>query len=156
MSKYCPQCSETAPGYATLCRHCFYDFKKDETPKKFPLAISIGLLLLGLMAYFMTNHLTSSQNRPYYHLHSETQSLLIAQVNRQGTTVDRLPFSDIKHLEHIIGGSDSKFAIDAVLKNGESINLKRSDRGLEQDIKVMSSNSDLEYETVNHTRMGAK
>lgn len=155
MSKYCPQCSETAPGYAKLCRHCFYDFKKAETPKKFPLGFSIGLLLLSLVAFVMTRHLASSQNRPYYHLHSESKALLVAQVNSQGTTADRIPFEDIKRLEHIIGASDGKFVIAAVLKSGESITLKTSDQSLEQDVKTMSSNSGLEYETVNNTRLSA-
>lgn len=155
MSKYCPQCSETAPSYAKLCRHCFYDFKKAETPKKFPLGISVGLLLVGLVAFFMTRQLASSQNRPYYHLHSDTKSLLIANVNAQGTTMDRISFDDIKRLEHIIGSSEGKFAIAAVLKNGDSITLKTSDQSLEQDIKTMSSNSGLEYETVNNTRLSA-
>ena len=155
MSKYCPQCSETVPGYAKLCRHCFYDFKKAETPKKFPLGLSIGLFLLGLLAFFMTRHLATSQNRPYYHLHSDTKSLLIAQVNGQGTTADRLPFDDIKRLEHVIGSSEAKFAITAVLKNGESITLKTSAQSLEQDVKIMSQNSGLEYETVNNTRLSA-
>ena len=79
MSKYCPQCSETAPSYAKLCRHCFFDFKAKETPKKFPLGFSLGLLALSVIALALTQHLASSQIAKRYILDVETQSLLIAE-----------------------------------------------------------------------------
>ena len=151
MTKNCPQCYNDVPDYAKTCKHCFQDLTSPPA-KKFPLGLSIGLFIIGLLALFGTEHLASSQIIKRYNLFPESQSLLIVSSSREGITSDRVPFSQIEHLEHVQGGETHKFEIVAVTKSGERILLQGGEQSLTRQIKDMADKTDLIVKQVNNKK----
>ena len=142
MIKTCPACGKDVPEYAKTCKHCFEDFSP-KPPRKFPLGLSIGLLGISILAMFGTEHLASSQMVKRYNLFPEANALLIASSSRAGITADRIPFSDITHLEHVAGGEFHTFEIVAVIKNGDRILLQGSNDKLVNQAEDMAEKTDL-------------
>lgn len=142
MQKTCPHCEKDVPEYAKLCKYCFEDFS-NKPARKFPLGLSIGLFVISIIAMFGTEHLASSQVVKRYNLFPESKALLIASSSRSGITADRIPFSDITHLEHISGGDTHRYEIVAVINNGERILLKGSESELVSDAEDMAQKTDI-------------
>lgn len=142
MTKNCPACGQDVPDYAKLCKHCFHDFS-NQSQRRFPLGLSVSLFVLSLIAMFGIEHLASSQMVKRYNLFPEAQALLIASSSRAGITADRIPFSDITHLEHITGGDTHQYEIVAVIKNGDRIMLQGSDDKLINQAEDMAKKTDL-------------
>jgi len=153
MNKTCPGCGIDAPNYALLCKDCQFDFKTHERPKRFPMGLSIGMCVLGLSALLITRHLATSHVAKRYVLDVETQSIIIAESTRNGTTANRLPFDQVKQLEHIIGGSRGRYEIIAVINNGDRWVLKSDDSSLKRSAENMSNLSGIEFVEVNNTRL---
>ena len=137
MNKLCPSCMKEAPSYAVLCKYCEFDFKTHESPRKFPLGLSIGALILGLSALLITRHLATSHIAKRYVLDVETQAIIIAESSREGTTAKRLPFDQVTQLEHVTGGTEGKYEIVAVISNGDRLILKTGDESLKRNAESM-------------------
>ena len=101
---------------------------------------------------FGTEHLASSQVIKRYNLFPESQSLLIVSSSREGISSDRIPFSQIEHLEHIQGGESHTFEIVAVTKTGERILLQGDDKSLTRQVKDMADKTDLIVKQVNNQK----
>ena len=151
MTQICPQCSNTVPEYAKLCKHCFYDFSA-KNERKFPIGLAGGLFAISLLAMFGTQHLASSQIVKRYNLFPESQSLLIASASKDGITADRISFANIEHLEHISGGDIHGFEIVAVINTGERILLQGSEKSLSTQAEEMSRKTDLILKKINNRR----
>ncbi len=151
MTKNCPQCFNDVPDYAKTCRHCFHDFTPPPA-RKFPLGFAIGVFVVSVLAMFGTEHMASSQVIKRYNLFPESQSLLIVSSSKDGITSDRIPFSQIEHLEHIQGGDLHSFEIVAVCKDGERILLQGSDKSLKRQVQDMADKTDLIVKKVNNQK----
>ena len=151
MNKNCPQCYNDVPDYAKTCKHCFHDFTPPLS-RKFPLGLAIGVFTISLLAMFGTEHLASSQIIKRYNLFPESQSLLIVSSSRDGINSDRIPFSEIEHLEHIKGGESHTFEIVAVFKSGERVLLQGSDKSLKIQARDMEEKTDIILKQVNNQK----
>ena len=151
MRQNCPQCHNEVPEYAKTCKHCFEDLTSPPA-RKFPLGLTIGIFIVSLVAMFGTEHLASSQVIKRYNLFPESQSLLIVSSNREGISSDRIPFSQIEHLEHIQGGEVHRFEIVAVTKTGDRILLQGDDASLTRQVKDMADKTDIIVKQVNNQK----
>ncbi len=101
---------------------------------------------------FGTQHLASAQVIKRYNLFPESQALLIVSSSKDGITSDRIPFSQVEHLEYIQGGESHKFEIVAVFKNGERLLLQGADRSLKSEVQDMAEKTDLIVKQVNNKK----
>ena len=153
MEKTCPGCGTHAPSYAVLCKVCNFDFKAHEQPKRIPPQLGVALIVLGFAALMITRHMATSHIANRYVLDVETQSIIIAESNREGTSVNRLSFDQVKQLEHVVGGSEAKYEIVAVVRNGDRLVLKTGENSLKQSADAMATTSGIELIEVNNTRL---
>jgi len=151
MRQNCPQCHNEVPEYAKTCKHCFEDLTSPPA-RKFPLGLAAGIFVISLVAMFGTEHLASSQVIKRYNLFPESQSLLIVSSSREGISSDRIPFSQIEHLEHVQGGEVHRFEIVAVTKTGDRILLQGDDSSLTRQVKDMADKTDLIVKQVNNQK----
>ena len=151
MTQICSQCHNEVPEYAKTCKHCFQDLTNPPA-RKFPLGLVIGIFVVSLLAMFGTEHLASSQIIKRYNLFPESQSLLIVSSSREGISSDRIPFSQIEHLEHIQGGESHTFEIVAVTKKGERILLQGDNKSLTRKVNDMADKTDLIVKQVNNQK----
>lgn len=127
--KSCPSCGAEVPSAASRCKHCFHEFGAEDGPKK-----SSGLVLLlatvaamvcvgaGIM-WYVVNHQAVKRNVV---IDQETASVIWTRTSSQGTETDRLPFSEIKEIELVIGGKKATWEVYAVRLNGEKTMLHQS------------------------------
>ena len=149
MSKFCPKCNENIPEYAKVCKHCFYDYTANP-PKKFPLLFSFGMLGISILAILLAQHLIATQIASRYVLDVETKSLLIAESSKDGTTIERVNFDKIDHLEHVIGGDAGRYAIEVVLNDGKRLTVRTSEDRLTSEAEDMASMCNLPFKELNH------
>ena len=151
MTQICIQCQNDVPDYAKTCKYCFQDLTSPPA-RKFPIGLAIGVFIVSLLAMFGTEHLASSQVIKRYNLFPESQSLLIVSSSREGISSDRIPFSQIEHLEHIQGGESHTFEIVAVTKKGDRILLQGDDKSLTRQVKDMADKTDLFVKQINNQK----
>ena len=136
-------------------KSCFYDFIDDEKkPSAFPLALSVGLFLLCLIAFFSAQHLVSSHVISQYVFDEETRSLIVGNNSNVGLSVERISFDDITKIEHVIGGKNATYEIVAVLRDGKRLIVRQSRDSLSIHAENISRNIKVPYSSVNNTRIG--
>ena len=155
MEKTCPECGAEVPEFARRCKHCHHDFE-ESAPKRSGLPVWPGAMLFVLAAAAMlsTRHLASSHVVTQYVFDKETKALIIGQNSKEGLTSDRIPFTDISQIEHVIGGSEALYEMVAVIKNGERLIVRKSRDPIQLEAESIARNIDVPFSNVNNTRIG--
>jgi len=151
MNKDCPSCGNSAPSYAVLCKVCQFNFKDHEKRFKFPIKMSIWLLLIGIIAVVVTRHLATTNIAKRYVLDVETQSIIIAESTKKGTSAERLAFSKVKQLEYIIDGPQ-EYMIAVKTNSDEQMILKTATSDLQRRAEEMANLSGFPLVVVDNRR----
>jgi hypothetical protein len=130
-TKTCPSCGAEIPISAARCKHCFHDLAEGP-PKR-----TGGLLLLlctiaamvcvgaGVM-YFVVHKQAVKRNVV---IDEESTSVIWTTTSSQGTSTERLLFSEIKEIESVIGGKRATWEVYAITSEGDRRLLNASDQG---------------------------
>ncbi len=126
-TKECPSCGAEVPAVAQRCKHCFHDFT--ETPKKKNKGLVVLLGFIAAMAIIGAGTMSwvfyfSGSEKVV--VDAETQSVVITHKTATATSTDRIPFSDIAKVEHVMGGDHAMFEVVLVTKNGDRYTIKQS------------------------------
>ena len=144
MSRYCPQCKNNVPEYAKICKYCDYDFPEKGPSKGIPIALSITVLLLGLLGVGLTSRVASQKQVNRYVLDTESETILHIQGTPTGLHAKSTPFKDIMRLALIIGGPEAKYSIVATTKMNQDLILSKSESPLDRQATNISERSGLE------------
>lgn len=126
--KTCPNCGEEVPDVAPRCKSCFHDFTEQRGGRRglvilagFVSAMAVvGLSVMAWIFYFSSaEHIV---------VDAETQSIVITRTSAASEpTTERIPFSRVERIEHVVGGTHSTFEIAAVTTKGERYVIDTSD-----------------------------
>lgn len=121
-TKTCPSCGADVPSVASVCKHCFHDFTEVQPKRTNPLVIILGFLVaMAVVGAAAFAHLYYNNAAERIVVDAETQSIVITRTTASGTTTDRVPFSDVQKIEHVIGGKKSMFEVVAVTTDGDRV-----------------------------------
>lgn len=139
-TKTCPSCGADVPTVAKRCRECFHDFraKKEGIPWLNALLILAGVL--GLMAVLGAATLGSITSFPLdqkIQVHQETNYIITTTQYVSGVRTDRVPFNQIKSIEHVIVGNGN-FEIRAHKQGGGYLLLARSKKSRKNDAQTFA------------------
>lgn len=127
-TRTCPSCGEEVPSAASRCKHCFHDFSEASPNKKGGPTIFLGFValmaLVGLSVFWWIYKFRTTENVV---VDAETSSIVITHKSAERTTTERVPFSDVQKIEHVMGGKHSMFEIVAVTTSGERYIIQASD-----------------------------
>jgi hypothetical protein len=134
-TRTCPSCGAEVPTSAARCKHCFHDFL-DAPPKR-----SSGLILLAASIAIM---ICAGAGAMYFVLHrqavkrnvvvdEESASIIWTITSSEGTSTERVPFSDIKEVEFVVGGSRATWEVYAITREGDRKLLNAADQSNLQD-----------------------
>ena len=103
MTQICPQCHNEVPEYAKTCKHCFQDLTSPPA-RKFPLGLAVGVYrqFIGYVWYRTFGVFTSHQTVQFFSRVSSTPHRFFEPRRNPN---DRIPFSQIEHLEHVQVGN---------------------------------------------------
>jgi hypothetical protein len=131
--KTCPSCGAEVPSAASRCKHCFHDFGAGEdAPRKTSGVIILLVLIVALLgagfgiATYAQKNIFVKQNIV---IDQETESVIWTRTTTDGMSTERLPFSEIKELEFVIGGKKATWVVYAVKNDGEKKLLHQSNEG---------------------------
>ncbi|MCK6502353.1 zinc ribbon domain-containing protein [Myxococcota bacterium] len=130
-TKTCPSCGADVPTAANVCKHCFHDFNEVVQKKTNPLVIMLGFLVaMAVVGAALFAHLYYNNAAERIVVDAETQSIVISRTTASGTTTDRIPFSDVQKIEHVMGGDKAMFEVVAITSDGERVIIQTSDKPL--------------------------
>lgn len=105
--KTCPSCGTDVPSVAKRCRECFHDFTAE--PKK---GVGNGpLILLGFLAVMSVigaatlGVITTFPLDQTIQVNQDSQYVITTTQYVSGISTDRVPFSDVAAVQHIIVGN---------------------------------------------------
>src|SRR5690606_28019213 len=127
-TKICPDCGAEVPTSAARCKDCFHDFNEQRTPRSGPL-----VLLAALAA-------------------ESPQAATSTTQYRTGPATDRLDWTDITALEHVVTAA-GKFQIVALTRTGDRVIIQQStDRSIQSDAEHYSKVMGKPLQLVDNTR----
>lgn len=130
-SKTCPSCGADVPAAAPVCKHCFHDFNEVPERKTSPVIIVLGFLVaMAVVGAGLFAHLYYNNAAEHIVVDAETQSIVMTRTTASGTTTDRVPFSDVTKVEHVMGGEHAMFEVDAITSDGRRVCIQTSDAPL--------------------------
>ncbi len=114
-TKDCPECGAEVPTSAQRCKECFHDFtevkKTSYTGPLLVLGTLAAMALMGALTFFII--LQQPLDRRIQ-VDQETQSVVYITQYRSGPVTERLMWSDIARLEHVVhqNGKNEIYAYD--------------------------------------------
>lgn len=130
-TKTCPSCGADVPTAANICKHCFHDFNEVAEKKSNPLVILLGFLVaMSIVGAAVFAHLYYYNAAERIVVDAETQSIVITRTTAAKTTTDRIDFSQVTKIEHVMGGDSAMFEVVAVTGDGQRYVIKTSDAPL--------------------------
>ena len=125
-TKTCPECGAEVPVSAARCKECFHDFHEAPASRVGPL-----LLLASFAAMSVVGALVfwGISMRPLEHrvlVDEGTQAVIFTTQYRTGPVTDRLDWSDIVMLQHVVTGTGAQ-EIVAITIDGDRKVIQHSD-----------------------------
>ena len=119
-TKICPNCENSVPAVANLCKHCFHDFHVVVPKKKSPLfpilLFAVGSALVSAMAYGYIH----SQNRTFnISIDQETESMVFTTVFSDRTEAERVYWKDVSTIEYVKNTSPRPFEVAVLTTRGD-------------------------------------
>lgn len=152
-TKTCPSCGADVPTAANICKHCFHDFNEVVEKKSNPLVILLGFLVaMAIVGSAVFAHLYYYNAAERIVVDAETQSIVITRTTAAKTTTDRIDFSDVQKIEHIMGGDQAMFEVVAVTGDGERYIIKTSDAPLHGHAEHIASVVDKPLEEIRNIK----
>jgi hypothetical protein len=148
--KTCPSCGTDVPSAAARCKECFHDFtavkKRSAAPVLFlgllaTMAI-IGALTLGIIVSWPTDQKILVEE--------ESHSIVFIRKYRTGERTERIPFSEIAALEHVIE-QNGEYKSVALRMDGSRIMLSKSKKSLKGDTERNARVMDKPWTEVDNT-----
>ena len=139
-TKTCPSCGADLPRVAKRCRECFHDLrdKAAASPGGGSAAVNGMLLLvgaLGVMAVLLAIALGTIVSFPLdskIQVNKESQYVIITRQYVSGIKSDRVPFSDIVAVKHVIP-SAGVFRNIAIRTDRSELTIAQVDHSLKGD-----------------------
>ncbi|NOY26469.1 MAG: hypothetical protein GXP62_11405 [Oligoflexia bacterium] len=151
--KTCPSCSSDVPNAANVCKHCFRDFNEVVEKKTNPLIIMLGFLVaMAVVGAGAFAHLYYNNTAERTVVDAETQSIVITRTTASNTTTERVPFSDITKVEHVMGGKKAMFEVVAVTDKGERVVIQTSDAPLNGNAEHLAAVMDKPLENIRNIK----
>lgn len=152
-TKTCPSCGAEVPTAAARCKHCFFDFSAEGSEAKRGNAI-VGLLafilVLLLIGLGTSRLLLDFQKAEKVIVDEETKSIVYTRTSATGTETERVNFSKVAKVQHVVGGEGAMYTVIAVGTDGKNYLLKlSSSESLAGDAAHMAALMDKPYEEIN-------
>ncbi|MFK7927386.1 MAG: hypothetical protein AB8H79_04310 [Myxococcota bacterium] len=140
--KTCPSCGTDVPSVAKRCRECFHDFSE-------PIKKGVGngpLIFLGFLAVMSVVGaatlftITQFKLNQYTQVNQDSQFIVTVSEYVTGVSTERVPFSDVSAVQHVVGGKGS-YELRVLKGDGSSMLIKTSPKSLkgeaEQYARIM-------------------
>ena len=140
-TKSCPSCGADVPTVAKRCRECFHDFRPDPEKKSGSNALLMLLGFLALMSVLGAATLGAITTFPLdqqIQVAGESKYIIITTQYVSGLSTERIPFSKVREIEHIIVGNGT-FEIWAHLDGGGQVLINRSKKSRKADADAYAS-----------------
>jgi hypothetical protein len=147
----CPQCSNDIPNFVQQCRFCFHQFENKQ-PSKAPFFLSIAVVIFSIGAHFSIQHAAETHIKTKYIISETAEAVFALENNNLVLSSNSYDFSQIDHLEHI--QYSGYFALIAVLRTGEHLELTTNGKSLEPTANDYASLIGVNVEMKNETRTG--
>lgn len=148
-TKTCPSCGTDVPSVASTCKSCFHDFNAVVEKKTNPLIVLLGtLVLMSVVGAAAFAHLYYYNAQENIVVDAETQSIVVTRVTASKTTSDRILFSDVVKVEHVMGGESAMFEVIAVTNTGERVLVQQSDKPIRGHAEHIASIIDKPFEEI--------
>lgn len=139
-TKTCPSCGADVPRVAKRCRECFHDLRdKSSGSASGGSSAMNGLLILvgalGIMSVLAAVALGTIVSFPLdakIQVNKESQYVIITRQYVSGIKSERVAFSDIVAVKHVIA-SAGVFKIVAIQSSGSELVIAQADRSLKGD-----------------------
>ena len=128
--KMCPSCGAEVPAAATRCKECFHDFSEVQSKGAKGLLPFLGLLaLMAVIGAVTFGTIASWPTDQQILVEEESQSIVFVRKYRWGENTERIPFSQIAAMEHVIE-QNGEYKSIAITTQGERITLEASKKSL--------------------------
>jgi hypothetical protein len=125
--KTCPSCGAEVPSVAKRCRECFHDFTEDSGPKtnNGPLLLLGALATMAVLGAVTLGVITQFPLDQRIQVNQESGYIITTTQYVSGIATDRVPFSDVAAIEHIIVGNGT-FEVVAIKQDGGRLLIAKS------------------------------
>lgn len=152
-TKECPSCGTEVPTAATRCKVCFHDFTEEPPPKSSPLILLAAFAIMVLIAAAALGYAVMLPLEKRILVDEGTESIVFVTKYRTGEQTDRLPWSRIGKLEHVVT-SDGRFELVAVDLDGERHLIEESSQPLRGNAERYGELMGKPVDYIDHTRGG--
>lgn len=106
--KTCPSCGEDVPSVAKRCRECFHDFTAEpvKSGSNAPMIFLGFLALMSVIGAGTLGLITSFPvSAPQVHVNARTSYIVSTTQYVSGVKTERIPFSEVTEVQHIVVGN---------------------------------------------------
>lgn len=148
--KTCPSCGTEVPAAAPRCKECFHDFTETKRRNTGPL-VFLGLLAaMAVIGAVTLGVIVSWPTDQKILVEQESSSIVFIRKYRTGETTERIPFSEIAALEHVVE-QNGEYSSVAIRTDGSRIVLAKSKKSLKGDTERNARVMDKPWTEVDNT-----
>ena len=125
-TKTCPECGAEVPVSALRCKECFHDFQQEPSRSTGPLLILASFAAMSVVGALVFWGISM---RPIEHrvlVDEATQAVIFTTQYRTGPVTDRLDWSEIVMLQHVVTGTGAQEII-AITIDGDRKVIQHSE-----------------------------
>ena len=149
--KSCPSCGADVPAVATRCKECFHDFSEVKRKKTGPIVLLAAFAAMAVIGAGTFYFITQQPIEQRILVDEETQSVVFTTQFRSGPVTERMMWSEIGKLEHIIAPNGTFEVIAIRLDGSRKVIQESHDKPLTNIAEHYSTLMDKPLEMIDNT-----